>query len=293
MALERALLAIAPVAFTADGTQFGVVTVADTIGFKDKQTIILQSNTQPQTNYQVKRVLSSTQLIVGPNNNALSPSPPNISNVSAFKVADHATISAGEQQKTSQPTEKDHYFAIYESSPINADRVIPVDPYGNLIGPDNPLAVKIDGPINIGEVEVIGSNGNILEPNPDGSLNVNIVETPVTGQTVKSTYGAAAIASMANGIVVTYTVPAGKTAIFQKANASGENVAQYTVLYNSAIFDLRRTMFGGDLTTDFDYITGNNNGLTLSSGDVIAIQVLNSRPTSANFNGRIQVLEIA
>lgn len=129
--------------------------------------------------------------------------------------------------------------------------------------------------------------------NSDGSINVNIVETPVSGQTVKSIFGQQAmVAASATVTLVSYTVPLGYTAVLERANASGGNVALYTVLINSTTFDIRRTMFGGDLTTDFDYTTGTSNGYVLNGGDNIIIQVTNTRPMAAPFNARLQVLEI-
>ena len=97
MAFEQKLAAVSPQAFTANGTSLGVVTVASTAGFYIKQQVNLQSNTQTQILLQIKNVLSPTQVIVGPNNNSLKASPTNHTDVSAFLVADNATISAPEQ----------------------------------------------------------------------------------------------------------------------------------------------------------------------------------------------------
>lgn len=289
MSLETKWLTILPVLFTADGTQFGVVTVASTIGFRDKQVVVLSSITVPQTRYQIKRVTSPTQMIIGAVDSNLSPT--NYSNITTFLVSELASIQAAEQSKTAIPSDKDHYFGIYESSPVNADRVIGVDPYGNYYTDTNPLPVAIDGTISIGEVSIV-EGGNTMTVNPGGSINVNIVEAPVSGQTVKSFYGSNTVASAATVTLVSYTVPVGYTAVLERANASGGNVAQYTILINNVTFDLRRTMFGGDLTTDFDYTTGTSNGYVLNSGDNIIIQVTNPRPMAAPFNARLQVLEI-
>ena len=46
-----------------------------------------------------------------------------ISQIFHYKIINNARIGAVEQDKLAQPTDKDHYFAIYESSPVNADRV--------------------------------------------------------------------------------------------------------------------------------------------------------------------------
>jgi hypothetical protein len=51
-------------------------------------------------------------------------------------------------------------------------------------------------------------------------------------------------------------------------------------------------MFGGDLTGEFNFTTGNDSGYLLSAGDVVSVQVYNSRPMAATFEARIQVLQI-
>lgn len=142
MALEKKLLTISPVLFTANGTQFGVITVADTIGFRDKQIVFLKSNTQNPISLQVKRVLSKTQMIVGKIDNRIIPN--DFVDVSSFTVADSAIVGAEEQDKTALPTDKDHFIAVYESSPVNGDRVIPVDPYGNFYTKDNPIPISVN-----------------------------------------------------------------------------------------------------------------------------------------------------
>jgi hypothetical protein len=141
MALEKKWLTISPVLLVSDGTSLGLLTIADTAGFHDKQLIVLKSNTAQPSLFQIKRVISASQMIVGPNNNKVSPN--DFSDVSAFKVIDNAQISATEQDKLAMPTEKDHYFAVYESSPINADRVILTDAHGNFYDAiNNPFPVS-------------------------------------------------------------------------------------------------------------------------------------------------------
>ena len=140
MALERKLLVVPLIAFTADGTALGIVTIADTSNFKDKQLVYIESDTILVKSYQIKRIISTTQLIVGPVNNSINPN--DFLNVSAYKIINNARIGAVEQDKLAQPTDKDHYFAIYESSPVNADRVIGVDPYGNPWSEANPLPIE-------------------------------------------------------------------------------------------------------------------------------------------------------
>ncbi len=166
MAYEKTLAAVPPQAFTADGTQFGVITIANTAGFKVKSEVVLNATGLPPLSLQIKRVLSPTQFIVGPNG-AISPN--NFKNISAYTVALGATVQAQEQNKINIP-EIDHYKAIYEADPTVADRVVNVDQYGQFYGSANPLPVSFDGTISIGEVSIV-QGGNTMTVNPNGSIN--------------------------------------------------------------------------------------------------------------------------
>jgi hypothetical protein len=188
MAFERKLAAVPPQAFTANGTPQGEITVASTAGFYIKQFVNLQSNTIPSTGFQIKNILSDTQLIVGPPNNSLN-APQNPTDLSGYLVSDGATISAPEQNNfTIKPD--DHYLAVFLPAPVSADRVIDVDSYGNPYGPDNPYPVSFDGTISIGDVTVVGTAPDHypLEPNSDGSINVDL-ESLTTFQTEQYTVG--------------------------------------------------------------------------------------------------------
>ena len=294
MAFENKLATVPPQPFTADGTSLGVVTIASTCGFYIKQFVNLQSNTQPQIQLQIKNILSNTQLIVGPNNNSLKASPSNHTGISGYTVADGATISAPEQNNFPIPAD-DHYNAVYMPAPVSADREILVDCYGNPFDDNNPLPVSFDGTISIGDVHILGAapDNNELVVNADGSINVVVESTPSPNTTIVNTYNELlSVAGGATVTIVTYTVPSAKQAVFQRASFSGENIARYDLLINGSPQDTARTMFGGDLTGEFNFETGNDSGLTLSVGDTIAVQVYNVRSTSAAFEARIQVLEI-
>jgi hypothetical protein len=175
MAFEQMLAAVPPQAFTANGTNLGVVTIASTAGFYIKQKINLQSNTIPnQILLQIKNILSDTQLIVGPNNNSLKADPKNYTDISTYLVADNATISAPEQNNFPIPGD-DHYNTVFLPAPVMADRVVWVDPYGNFYGPGNPLPISFDGTISIGTVTVTNL------PNPVstnyGTVNNSTIRT--------------------------------------------------------------------------------------------------------------------
>ncbi len=293
MSFERKLAAVPPQAFTANGTSTGVVTIDDTTGFYIKQFVSLKSDTLQPAGFQVKNVLSPTQLILGPPDNSLN-APQKPTDLSGYLVSDSATISAQEQNNFPIKPD-DHYLSVFLPAPVSADRVIPVDPHGNFYDDDNPIPVSFDGTISIGDVTVVGTGPNNypLQPNPDGSINVVVESTPSPNTTVVNTYNElVAVAAGATVTIVTYTVPSSKQAVFQRAAFSGENIARYDLLINSQPQDTARTMFGGDLTGEFNFETGNDSGLVLSTGSTIAVQVYNIRPTAASFEARIQVLEI-
>lgn len=193
MAFEQKLAAVPAQLFTVNGTSLGVVTIGDTTGYYIKQLVNLQSDTLQPILLQIKNVLNNTQLIVGPNNNSLKASPNNITDVSAYTVADGATISAPEQNNFPIPRD-DHYNAVYLPAPVSADRVVPVDPHGNFYNGSNPLPVSFDGTISIGDVTVVGTAPNHypLEPNSDGSINVDL-EPLSAFQTSQYTIGTGAV----------------------------------------------------------------------------------------------------
>lgn len=136
MALEKKWLAVTTIPFTADGTSLGVVTVADTAGFKVKGICFLAANTQPVLQLQVQRVISPTQLIVG--KVGTTPEPTNYIDVSAYTVLLSASIGFPEQSKNKIKPD-DIEQAVYEADPVVAIREILVDEYGRFYTPDNPL----------------------------------------------------------------------------------------------------------------------------------------------------------
>lgn len=289
MAFERKLATVSPQAFTANGNAFGLITVADTAGFKVKQSAYLVNTVGTTLAVQVKRVLSKTKLVVGSIDNKLSSWAP--LNISTWTVASGAKIGAEEQDKNNIPGD-DHYRAIYEADPTVADRVVFVDKYGNFYDETNPLPATFTGTISVGSVSIIDSGGDELNINPDGSINVVIESASGAGTVVSKFNEVVAIPSGSTVQLVTYTVPAGKQAFLQRSAVSGENIGKYDLLINAVVEDTIRTMFGGDLTGMFDFTSGNDSGLLLNPGDIVKIQVLNPRPYIGTFNARIQVLEI-
>jgi len=292
MALERNLSAVPPVLLTADGSTEGVVTVANTCGFYVKQQVVLQAPLILPLNVEIKRVVSPTVLWVG------IPGPKMTHNidVSAYTVAAGSFIYAVEQPKSAISMEA-RMLASYMQEPSNSWRASLVDCIGNLYDNDNPFPVAFDGTISIGDVHIIGPSpsNNELNVNSDGSINVNVVSTPPVGNAVVSTYGEAnSVVSGSTVTVVSYTVPGGLTsAILERISVSGENIAKFTVFINATHIDTRRTFYGSSLSEYFEFTTGTSNGLEMNPGDTVTVKVLHNKPYVADFEGRIQVLQIA
>lgn len=134
--IEKSWLAIAPQAFTANGTAYGVVTLASTVGFFTKQLITLKGTALPQLALQVKRVNSDgLTLVVGPQDGDIN----HWTNISAYTTAASATIEAAEQRRVTISLES-IARAVYAEEPIVATRVVLVDDKGNILGTAaNPL----------------------------------------------------------------------------------------------------------------------------------------------------------
>lgn len=192
MAIERLWEGIPARAFTADGQANGIVTLESTIQFRVKQSVKLTAMGFDPIKLQVKRVLSSTQMILGPDDGKLT----SRQDLSLYLLGTMPMVSAPEQDKTSIP-EKDQLNMTLEREPVNARRVFIVDDFGDAIGttPQNPIHTQLsNGSVNIGtvnaELEVqlshrdnypdqgdvadsvqIGDGEDILRINPDGSIS--------------------------------------------------------------------------------------------------------------------------
>lgn len=139
----------------------------------------------------------------------------------------------------------------------------------------------------------IGDGTNRLKINPDGSVTV-VVESgaPTTNAIVKNAYSE--VTSVGSGItttVITYTVPVSNTAVLERVTISGENIALFTLKVNGTTVDVFRTYYL-NLNGIFNFLTGNSNGYTLNTGDVVTVSVLHTQSSVANFESRIQVIEI-
>lgn len=142
MAIERIWERVTPIEFTVDGGADGLVTIRSTEMFKVRQKIVISSNAKSDMVLQIKKVISYTQLLVGPVKNKVSPKNNLLSreDISTYLVADSAAIRATEQNK-SKITSEDIIQAIYDQEPTLALRSFLVDYLGRGYGVDNPLPV--------------------------------------------------------------------------------------------------------------------------------------------------------
>lgn len=137
MALERSWNSVPIRNFTLDGGNDGLITLSDVSGFRVKQKVKINSGTQPLKVLEVKKIVSSTQMYVGPvDKNILSRA-----DLSLYLLADTASISAEEQAKNKIPeVDQSHYG--FEAAPVVAKRHINVDKYGDFYDEVNPVPTK-------------------------------------------------------------------------------------------------------------------------------------------------------
>jgi len=292
---EKRFAAVPAQVFTADGGANGSVSIANTSLFKVKQQVVITATGQPNLELEVKKVLSPTSMIVGPvtgNINAFT-------DLSAYTTAASASILANEQRR---PTiiGDDFERAVYEEEPTVAKRVILVDEFGNKYTEDYPLPVgaTFSGSISVGEVDQgdpnptlseawpikVTDGADILAVNSDGSINVNVSSTSsANGLTI--TYNE--ISSVAAAVETTVaTLTAGLSgARVQKVDVSGNNVALFRVKLDGSTIATRRswwTHFNESFAFE-SFI----NGLLLTSGQVLTVTVIHTRPELGAFEATI------
>lgn len=134
---EKLWLQVDPVALTADGGQYGEIQIDDTSIFKVKQRVTLKADATTNADLEVKRIVSSTLLWVGPRGGPIKA----YSDVTAFTIANNASIQAPEQPRSSISQEELNR-AMYEEEPIMAQRVILVGSDGATASSSSPLPVS-------------------------------------------------------------------------------------------------------------------------------------------------------
>lgn len=191
MALEKTLLEVPAQLLTSNGGQYGQVQIPSTVGFKLKQRVQLSSNNIPgKVEFEVKRVLDETSLILGPKSQSLD----DTADLSNYLTVMNAVIFAPEQNRQAIPPDL-FTRAVFEESPTVAIRTFAVDHLGRRYSKSNPIPVQLsDGSINIetmnaqldvhlsakdndpkpGDVHAsirIGNGANEAVVNPDGAFD--------------------------------------------------------------------------------------------------------------------------
>jgi hypothetical protein len=178
--IEKRWKAVPPQLFTADGTADGKILIASDAChlFKVKQQVILKSNTVPSHDIlEIKRIMDGA-IYVGLKSENID----SRYNLSAYLVADSASIEAIEQKRSSVPFEE-FTRAEYEEEPVVAKRVILVDECGDKYNDGNPLPVTIpDVSITVGDLDVqvdgVYDSVNNLDPDNVGLIGHTRAVTP-------------------------------------------------------------------------------------------------------------------
>ena len=133
-------------------------------------------------------------------------------------------------------------------------------------------------------VAIRDSDGDELQINPDGSINV--VFSATAGQVLSSQYNeVTGVATGVTTLVNSYLASTGD--LLQKIEFSGTNIAEYELVIDGLTQDKKRTYFGNSLNGKFDF----NNGLEILVGQLVEIYVVHNRSSTGDFNARIQILE--
>lgn len=315
MAFEKRLAELQPRNITADGTADGQLQIDDAFLLKVKQIIYLRSNTLPSLKLEVKRVVDPVTFYVGPVGGSIDAR----TDVSTYLMADQARVFNTDRKDLGRPSidTDDFLRAVYDEEPVVAIRTVLVDRGGRYVGsdPDAPFYVQLtDGSVNIGTVHAqlemflshrdndpdagdvhsslrVGDGVEELQINPDGSINVS--PTPISPSVrIESAYNEiTAVPTSTPTLLVSYTAPMGKVSFLQKIFVSGENVATYKIKLNGTAIETIRTYFGGPLNASADF-SDSIRGRLLVVGDVVTVFVEHQRPFVADFNGRIQSIEV-
>lgn len=147
MAFEKTLLAVPAQLLLTDGGKYGQVRIQSTLGYKLKQKVILESNTTTHKPLEVKAVLDTQNMILGPLTASLS----DTADLTSYTLATNSTLRADPQDRQAIPPDK-FWRAVFEESPTVAIRTFQVDSYGNPYTLDNPFPV--DATLNVSELNV-------------------------------------------------------------------------------------------------------------------------------------------
>lgn len=174
MAIEQKWPAVAPQLFTANGTTFGLITIASTKGFKVKQKVAFSNTALLAGRFRVIRVLSETQLKVGIENPTQGLWFTG-TDVSAWTVASGAYIYAEEQDKAKLKPE-DIIQAVYDQEPTVALRNVLVDQFGDyydsVVDTNGIRRLAVDAAVTIEGVTITVALDAFTKVPPDNAIAV-------------------------------------------------------------------------------------------------------------------------
>lgn len=166
---------------------------------------------------------------------------------------------------------------------------------------NNRLRVDAQVTASIGTVDVIidaatGDNiaisdgVNVLGIQPDGSINVNIVNNNSSPGLIVNFNNANSVISGLETTVSTLVAAGSGTKIY-RIDVGGDNIATFKVKINGNLIGMKRTFFGNSLNETFLY-EPLENGLKLDSGDILTVTVTHTRPYNGNFEVTITSLNL-
>lgn len=305
--VEKFWLAAGPVAFTAIGTDRGIVQVTSTAGFKVKMLVRISHPSQPPLSLEVKRVNSEFEMELGPSPGKIT----DRTDLSSYPIG--TTAYAAQQKRNDVPLQEINR-AVYEEEPAVAIRTVEVDQWGDFYDTENPLPVKLavgnveasldvqlshqDNYPNPGDIHDsvrIGNGTNELTVNEDGSINVRLIG--VTGEQVNGTVVSyfdevSGVSAGVETTIISLAVGLGETLHLAKIDAGGENIGLFNVYVNGSLVAKKRTYFQGGYDVVFDFQSEPDRGIKLSAGDVIEVKVTHNRPGSASFEAQVVALRV-
>lgn len=166
---------------------------------------------------------------------------------------------------------------------------------------NNRLRVDAQVTASIGTVDVIidASTGdniaisdgvNVVAVQPDGSLNVNIVNNNSSPGLDVLFNSSTAVISGLETTIASIIAPGSGMKVF-RIDVGGDNIATFKVKVNGNIIGMKRTFFGNSLNESFLY-EPLENGLKLVSGDNLTVTVTHTRPSNGNFEVSISSLNL-
>lgn len=147
MANERKWLVVPTQLFISDGGLEGQVQVPSTSGIKVKQKVFVGSNNQDQINLEVKKVIDSTRIVLGPISKEMN----KFQDLTMFIAAFNAYLRIDSQERPAIILNEINRY-VYEEEPTVAIRTVMVDELGNKYSSDNPLPVEAE--LNVEHLEV-------------------------------------------------------------------------------------------------------------------------------------------